>query len=301
VALDYKNSSIARNFSICILSVVTLLRSRTLVYGFAIGSFGTYLIASGIKIPDFFVVGRLLISVYFLALATYLYNDLTDYKVDHINNRKIVYNSKETHYRTMLYSTIGFFVISTLLAFSINILTGICALAFLGLAIAYSHPRTHFKDRFMVKTLVTALGASIASIMGLLAAENFSYLALVSSIVPFLFYFILGPLGDIGDMRGDKAGGRRTIPIMVGIPKTFVFTGIIVSCIASMILASYYFLGINIISVIFGISLCTYAFFKIKKLSKQYEDKKKISQVRTMLRYSIFAIQIILLMGTVNV
>src|SRR6185437_4839640 len=178
-----------------VLSVSTLFaiaKSRTLVYAFALAAIGTFLISSGIKIPDFLVLARLIPSVYFLALATYLYNDLTDYDVDKVNSRDNNYSSKRTNYRQILYSTIGFFVISISLAFSINVLTGIAALAFLGLAILYSHPKIHLKDMFVIKTVVTAAGGFIAALMGSLAVQNVSYVGISASLMFFLMYFING-------------------------------------------------------------------------------------------------------------
>ena len=68
--------------------LLSLIKSRTIVYGFALAALGTFFIASGLKIPDFLILARLVTSVYFLALATYLYNDLTDYDVDKVNNRR---------------------------------------------------------------------------------------------------------------------------------------------------------------------------------------------------------------------
>src|SRR6476661_9820728 len=201
----------------------SVVKSRTIVYGFALATLGTFFIASGMKIPDFLVLARLIPSVYFLALATYLYNDLTDYDVDKVNSRDNNYSSKKTNYQQILYSTIGFFVISISLAFSINMFTGVAALAFLGLAIVYSHPKIHLKDMFVIKTVVTASGGFIAALMGSLAVQNISYVGISASLMFFLMYFINGPLGDMGDISGDRKGGRRTIPIVLGIQKTFGF------------------------------------------------------------------------------
>jgi 4-hydroxybenzoate polyprenyltransferase len=39
----------------------------------------------------------------------------------------------------------------------------------------------------------------------------------------FSFFFILGPLGDICDLKGDRAVGRCTFPIVLGIRSTIVF------------------------------------------------------------------------------
>lgn len=285
--------------SIWISILVSLVKSRTIVYGFAIAALGTFLIASGTKIPDFFAMGRVVASAYLVALATYLYNDLTDYNIDQINDRKVVYDSKKTQYYTTLYSTIGFFFISILLAFSINVTTGLTSLAFFGLAIAYSHPNTHLKDRFLIKTLVTASGGFIASMMGSLAAENLSYLVIVSSSIVFLFYFVNGPLNDIRDMRGDREGGRRTIPIVIGVQKSFFIIILTIFLVALITLISYFFLGIHIIGMVLGLAVCAHLLLRIKKLSKHYEDKKYMNQTRTVVRNSMFANQIALLIGLV--
>ena len=280
-----------------ILFIGTLIKSRTLVYGFALAAIGTFFIASGFKIPDFFVIIRLTVSVYFLALATYLYNDLTDYDVDKINKRDNAVNSKKSQYNRILYSTIGFFAMSVSLAFSINVLTGIGSLAFLGLAIAYSHPRFHLKNIFVIKTIVTAAGGFIASLMGALAVQNVSWLALASSFAVFLIYFINGPLNDIRDIQGDRDGGRRTIPIVIGVEKSFMLIMASIFSIALILITSYYFMGLNMMGMAMGLMVCIYLAIRIKKLSREYENRQKMNQTRTAVRNSIFTIQISIFIG----
>lgn len=286
-------NKINQSFSILFL----IVKSRTLVYAFALASMGTFLISSGMKIPDLTIMVKLIPSVYFLALATYLYNDLTDYEIDKANTRVNIYSSKKANYNQILYSTVGFFSVSILLAFLINISTGVSSLIFLGLAIIYSHPRIQLKKIFLVKTIVTASGGFIASLMGALAVQNISYVGISASIIFFLMYFINGPLGDIGDISGDRKGGRQTIPIVLGVPKTF---GVIFSTISSMALilvVNYYFFRLHVIGLILGLAVCAFISFKIYKLSSQYENKKNLSQTRTSVRFGIFAIQISMLVG----
>ena len=286
-----------------ILSISTLFaiaKSRTLVYAFALAAIGTFLISSGIKVPDFLVLARLIPSVYFLALATYLYNDLTDYDVDKVNSRDNNYSSKRTNYRQILYSTIGFFVISISLAFSINMFTGIAALAFLGLAIVYSHPKIHLKDMFVIKTVVTAAGGFIAALMGSLAVQNISYVGISASLMFFLMYFINGPLGDMGDISGDRKGGRRTIPIVLGMQKTFGFIFASVSAMALILVINYYFFRLNILGLSLGLTICGYVAFRITKLLVHYENKKIMSKTRTAVRFSVFAVQLSMLVGIIT-
>jgi geranylgeranylglycerol-phosphate geranylgeranyltransferase len=290
---SHRLNKIVQSFSILFL----IVKSRTLVYAFALAAMGTFLISSGMKIPDLNMLVKLIPSVYFLALATYLYNDLTDYEIDKANTRINSYNSKKANYNQILYSTIGFFSVSILLAFLINVPTGISSLVFLGLAIVYSHPRIQLKKIFVVKTIVTASGGFIASLMGAFAVQNISYIGISASLIFFLMYFINGPLGDIGDISGDRKGGRKTIPIVLGVPKTF---GVIFSTIFSMALilvVNYYFFKLNVIGLALGLAVCTFIGFKIYKLSLQHENKKKLSQTRTSVRFGIFAIQIFMLLG----
>lgn len=275
----------------------SIVKSRTIVYGFALASLGTFLISSGVKVPDFLILVRLIISVYFLALATYLYNDLTDYEVDKVNNRNNAYSSKKIRYQHILYSTVGFFAISILLAFSINMLTGIASLVCLGLAIVYSHPLFHLKDVFVIKTIVTSGGGFIASLMGALAVHNISYVGISSSIILFFMYFINGPLGDMSDISGDRKGGRRTIPIVIGIRKTFVVVTLSIVSIAVILLVNYRYFGLHVVGTMLGLAICISLILRIKKLSKQSESKEKITQTRTAVRISVFTIQISMFIG----
>src|SRR6266571_8867607 len=91
------------SFGQMLLSIGTLVRSRTLVYVFAIVSLGTFLISTGPNIPNILVASKLICAVYLLALATYLYNDLTDYNVDRINKRKTAFSSEPSKYKATLY------------------------------------------------------------------------------------------------------------------------------------------------------------------------------------------------------
>ncbi|MDE1818387.1 MAG: UbiA prenyltransferase family protein [Thaumarchaeota archaeon] len=276
----------------------SIIKSRTLVYVFVLAALGTFFVESGTKVPDLFVLARLSLSVYFLALATYLYNDLTDYDVDEVNNRHTA-SSKRSSYLQTLYHTIGFFAVSILLAFSINVQTGFISLGFLALAILYSHPKTHLKDRFVLKTVTTAAGGSLAALMGCFASDAFSYLGIISSLISFMFWFTLGPLGDVSDINGDKANGRRTFPIVLGVDNTFRIMHIVVISIISLIVAIYCLHNINTLGLILSISACLFVSYTIIRVSKNYQEKKIIKQTRTTLRYSLFLIQIMFVLGFV--
>lgn len=281
-----------------IKSLISLIKSRTLVYVFAIVALGTFLVSSGPQIPNLLVVLKLVFSVYFLALGTYLYNDLTDYSVDKTNNRKTS-SSDPSKYRVTFYATLFFFAVSLLIAFTVNIQTGVASIAFLIIAITYSHPKTHLKDRFVIKTAATAAGGAIASFMGYTASNSISYAGLIPPIIAFMFWFTLGPLGDVSDIRGDRENGRRTFPIVLGICNTFRLMYLAVCLIMIGISVMYYVNAINALGLVFSLSTCIFTILVIKRVSTQYENKQIIKQSRTLLRYNIFIIQFVMYVGLV--
>ena len=122
---------------------------------------------------------------------------------------------------------------------------------------------------------------------------------MASSSIVFLIYFINGPLNDIRDLKGDRMGGRRTIPIVIGVHKSLVVIIASIISIAAMILASNYFLGVNMVGAVMGLAVCGYLVFKIAKLYGNYDDKKNMNKTRTVVRNSIFAIQISIFIGLI--
>ncbi|MHB8602807.1 MAG: hypothetical protein ACYC9R_09245 [Nitrosotalea sp.] len=48
-----------------------------------------------------------------------------------------------------------------------------------------------------------------------------------------------------------------------------------------------------------GLEICVYVGFRIKKLFSQYENKKVMSKTRTAVRFSVFAVQLSMLVGII--
>jgi len=104
---------------------------------------------------------------------------------------------------------------------------------FIVLGISYSHPKFNLKNRFPLKTVVTATGAGLLSLLGGVAAIanesnyipsfNTTVLSLTTIYLAFsysIFYFIQSPMGDIADIKGDRAAGRKTFPLVLGMNGT---------------------------------------------------------------------------------
>ena len=103
------------------------------------------------------------------------------------------------------------------------------SIVFIVLGIFYSHPKFSLKSKFPLKTIVTATGAGLLSLLGGVAAIgngsdydtslNTTILPLSTIYLAFsfsIFYFIQSPMGDIADIKGDRAAGRKTFPLVLG-------------------------------------------------------------------------------------
>jgi 4-hydroxybenzoate polyprenyltransferase len=255
-----------------------------------------------------------------MALATYIYNDIADFEVDKINktNRPTVAGkATEKQLRMIVLILNG---TALLLAFSVGLYELYISVLFITLGFAYSHPRSNLKDKFPLKTVITAAGAALLSLLGGIAAftttttssyngSNF----LSSHFLPvgyaalffFSFFFILGPLGDICDLKGDREVGRRTFPIVLGIRSTIVcmLTTPLTIILMTGLLA-YYFYHDNATSVInlsgayFIVGTCIATLVFILRISKKAnaKDVSAIKRMRPTMRLLHIMLQISLLL-----
>lgn len=233
------------------------------------------------------------ICVSMASLATYLYNDLYDIKSDSKNNRKIRGDSGvQYQYNVIFGATVLLFVLSGIIAFALNFFAGIACLMFIALSIVYSHPATSLKDKFMAKTIVTAAGASLASIIGIfsysISIEEFvvSDILLTLPLLSFLFYFVLGPLGDISDFKGDKFANKVTIPIKIGVGTTFYFMFGIIFAISLVLVFLHIIFDVHIITPIIGVFL-SLLLVSLLYNTKNNQEKQKIKNARKYSRWHL--------------
>jgi 4-hydroxybenzoate polyprenyltransferase len=179
-----------------------------------------------------------------------------------------------------------------------------------------------------LKTVVTAAGAGLLSLLGgtaALTATNsnyddinpFSFLSILpivyATLFFFAFFFILGPLGDIGDLKGDRIVGRRTFPIVLGMKSTMMIMLLVPLIIMLMTMSVVYYVynndtnmgndikdGIIFINLpgvylIMGTCIATLAF--ILRISKKVNDALTIKATRPKMRFLHVLLQISLLVA----
>ena len=330
----HNNSTIIQYFR----TFIYYAKARSNVYIFAFATLISLILGShGFANVNPIVASGVVIASYFMALATYIYNDVTDFELDKINktNRPSVTGKATEKQLVIIVSVLN--AIALLLVSFINFYALFISIIFIALGVAYSHPKLNLKDKFPLKTVVTATGAGLLSFLGgtaSLVTTNGNYydnnpyslmslpITTYAALFFFAFFFILGPLGDIGDLEGDRAVGRRTFPIVIGIrPTMMVMISIPVTIMLMTMLLVYDCynnnkqIGHDIVAVgsgshssqgivhinqsgiylIIGTCLATLVF--ILRINKKANDVLAIKSTRPKMRFLHIMLQISLLLA----
>ena len=159
-----------------------------------------------------------------IAVGMYILNDLVDADVDKTNlkNRPIPSGlvSKKQAWAFILLTNgaaLGI-LISTLAIDSI-----IFVIPMMLIGILYSTPKKiALMNRFVIKNVAIALFYMLCSMLGITwsygieLAFNNPIVAIHTMTMSGIMIFVGSIVNDLGDIKGDKAAGRRTIPIVLG-------------------------------------------------------------------------------------
>jgi geranylgeranylglycerol-phosphate geranylgeranyltransferase len=246
---------------------------------------------------DLFVAIPVASAIYFAALATYMYNDVTDINIDKLNSYKRPLVSGKATKNEVLTLAMILNATALTLVYLTTIYATLAVLSFIILGIIYSHPKTGLKEKFPHKTITTATGGALASLVGGLAVGNMLPYVFYAGLVSFAFLFIMGPIADISDLKGDRAAGRRTFPLVVGVNKTLIIMILATIVImASTVLLSE-ILRMNIIGMFTIIGLCSFVVVTLSSLMKQWHLPDAVWRTRNKMKTTHLLLQLSLLIG----
>jgi geranylgeranylglycerol-phosphate geranylgeranyltransferase len=159
-----------------------------------------------------------------IAVGMYILNDLVDADVDKVNskNRPIPSGlvSKKQAWSFIL-MTNGAAV--GMLIFTLTLASVVLLVPMMLIGILYSIPkRIALMNRFMLKNIAIASFYMLCTMLGMTSSYGIE-LAINNPIAPIhtmaisgIMIFVGSTINDLGDIKGDKAAGRRTIPIILG-------------------------------------------------------------------------------------
>jgi 4-hydroxybenzoate polyprenyltransferase len=234
------------------------------------------------------------LSAFFLSLALYTMNDISDRKLDALTvpNRPLVSKiSIETAYSFVVVSNL----IGIVAAFMINFNALVIAILATVLGIMYSAPRVALKERFVLKTLAIAMGLFLSTTFGIVTSGQLDATAFYIAGAIAAFAFMSSPINDIADQVGDRMKGRRTIPIVIGSKATISLAQYITLLIVALSWFAYYYLHINLVTSLLVTGICAATIVALRPLRNRTDDLSYIENKHRRLVPLHFILQLALL------
>lgn len=222
-----------------------------------------------------------------IAVGMYVLNDLVDADIDRVNskNRPIPsgFVSKKQAWSFILLTN-GAAVGMAIITF--NLVSCILLVPMMLIGILYSLPKnTALMNRFLLKNIAIALFYGLCGMLGFTSSYGMS-LVIDNSIVAIhtmamsaIMIFVGSTINDLGDIKGDKASGRRTIPIVLGGKNTVMILTILlaimpmISWLLYTTIAEQGSISTKITPIAIAI-VATLAILRMSKIDKVFEDMK---------------------------
>ncbi len=222
-----------------------------------------------------------------IAVGMYVLNDLVDADIDRVNskNRPIPSGlvSKEQAW-IFIILTNGAAVAMGIITF--NLVSSILLVPMMLIGILYSLPKNiALMNRFLLKNVAIALFYTLCGMLGF--TSSYGMALVIDNPVPAvhvmttsaIMIFVGSTINDLGDIKGDKSSGRRTIPIVLGGKNT---VRMLIILLATMPITSwllYMTLGeqgsiSTMITPIAVTVVSTLAILRMTKINKVFEDMK---------------------------
>jgi geranylgeranylglycerol-phosphate geranylgeranyltransferase len=223
-----------------------------------------------------------------IAVGMYILNDLVDADFDKTNlkNRPIPSGlvSRKQAWTFILLTNgaaLGILISTT---FAIDSIIFVLPMILIG--ILYSTPKKiAIMNRFVIKNVAIALFYMLCSMLGITwsygieLAINNPIVAIHTITMSGIMIFVGSTVNDLGDIKGDKAAGRRTIPIVLGGENT---VKVLIILLVSMPAISWMLYGtfvkhdsISTMMTPIGVTIvASLALLRMTSIQKVFEDMK---------------------------
>lgn len=238
---------------------------------------------------------------FLITVGMFVLNDLVDSDLDRANGKKRPIPSGQVSKRqtwTFIVSTNGAALL--LAVFTFNPVSVLIVALMLAIGVMYSAPKIALMKRFVLKTVTIAIYYCLCALLGAtsygvdLVANNPVVLAHALSMLAIMI-FISSTLNDLGDVQGDRAAGRRTVPIVIGKESTIKLSMILA---ASMLPATWALFALAGFLGDHGsiITAATTSIFALAVASKMAAMRKGLHDMESMRRHhkKLFPLNLVL-------
>jgi 4-hydroxybenzoate polyprenyltransferase len=177
----------------------------------------------------------LLFTTFCVAAAGYIINDYYDIKIDVINKPQRVVVGKEMPRRQAILAHLFLTGTGVLVA---TVLSWRVGAIHLGAALLLWGYSAHLKRIFLVGNVVISLLGAVMLLVVAVQARQDNLAVWAFAVFAFIISLIREIIKDMEDVRGDASFARRTVPIVLGIPKTKWVLYFFLLCFHSFVLAA---------------------------------------------------------------
>jgi len=228
-----------------------------------------------------------------ITVGMFVLNDLIDVDLDKANskNRPIPSGlvSKKQAW-CFIICTNGIAV--AMVIASLNLVSVLLVVPMILIGVLYSWPRRiAFMNRFVIKNA----SISLFYILCIMLGNSSSYgmeLAIQNPIMPIhtmamsaIMIFVGSIVNDLGDMKGDKAVGRRTIPIVIGGKNTVKMLTVLLGCMPAISWMLYAVFvkhndstSMTIMTPVAISIIASMAILRVTKIQKVLEDMRLVRE-----------------------
>jgi geranylgeranylglycerol-phosphate geranylgeranyltransferase len=236
----------------------------------------------------------------FITTGMFLLNDLLDIELDRANGKKRPLPSGQvTKRQGWIFITWTNSAAVLLAAITMNPASMILIVPMLAIGIMYSAPKIALDDRFVVKTVVIALYYMLCAGLGITTVYGIDHV-FSNPIIPIQAVLMLGSmrfissvLNDSGDVEGDKAAGRHTIPIVIGRANTVKMGIMIATGVAAISWGLYAAGNIGIATVVVSSLFALFMTMRMRRALGNVNDQNFIR----MQHKKLVALDLFLLAG----
>lgn len=257
-------------------------------------------------VVDYSLLGCLLLSMLLIQSATNMINDCSDYisgadQDDTRMNEKILV-SGEISVKQLARIAIGFLMIAFLIGLYIGSKSsyGILIVGLLGVAVALLYSMGPYPISYMpIGELVSGvtMGIGITSTVIYVLSGIVSLETILIALPPTLFIATILLSNNLSDIEVDKASGRRTLPMLIGVKKSerLWLANVLAIVFLSM---SFVLLGIYPITVII-LMLLSFAYKDFKRFSTYKKSVQTKEQTMKIIAVIGVRLHIAIILGLV--
>ncbi|HOM96115.1 MAG: UbiA family prenyltransferase [Candidatus Methanofastidiosa archaeon] len=219
-------------------------------------------------------------------------NDYFDYEIDKINAPGRVLPRGAMSLKTAYMFSLILFVISCILAAAVNLVAFSICLAACILMYIYAMA---LKKKPLSGNLLVSLLTSITFIYGGTAVESYKGVSILA-LISFFATVSREIIKDIEDLKGDVKKGAKTLPVIIGVPRSFDIAFVFLLIAAFLLYAPF-------ITTLYGylylVIVTPVMFFVMYIVYQIYRDRGSPKRIQKNIKKAMYLVLVIFLLSSI--